>query len=138
MAKKNPQNRKSKKKSKALAAKETEPIAVKEEKAAIKEEITVKKGKNSQKKGKKLKRNLSEHTSLKNLDKKKSKKRQAVWVKKFTLVYEQELHKLQIELLKWQKHVIANEQRVFVSAMTIPPFGVQNLILVFVINIKTV
>jgi len=105
MAKKNPQNKKSKNKSKALAAKETEQTAIKDEKA-------VKKEKKSQKKGKKLKRELSEHTSLKNLNKKKSKKRQAVWVKKFTLAYEQELQKLQIELLKWQKHVIANEQRV--------------------------
>jgi polyphosphate kinase 2 len=105
MAKKNPQNKKSKNKSKALAAKETEQIAITDEKA-------VKKEKKSHKKGKKLKRDLSEHTSFKNLNKKKSKKRQAVWVKKFTLAYEQELQKLQIELLKWQKHVIANEQRV--------------------------
>jgi polyphosphate kinase 2 len=105
MAKKNPQNKKSKNKSKALAAKKTEQIASTDEKA-------VKKEKKSQKKGKKLKRDLSEHTSFKNLNKKKSKKRQAVWVKKFTLAYEQELQKLQIELLKWQKHVIANEQRV--------------------------
>jgi len=105
MAKKNPQNKKSKNKSKAVAAKETEQIAIRDEKA-------VKKEKKSQKKGKKLKQDLSEHTSLKNLNKKKSKNRQAVWVKKFTLAYEQELQKLQIELLKWQKHVIANEQRV--------------------------
>ena len=55
---------------------------------------------------------MTEHTSLKNLYKKKTKGRQAVYVKKFTLVYEEELNKLQIELLKWQKHVIANEQRV--------------------------
>jgi polyphosphate kinase 2 len=112
MAKKKAQNKKSKKTSKASAAQATEPIALKDEKVAIKEEKTVKKEKKSPKKGKKLKRKLSEHTSLKNLDKKKTKKRRAVWVKKFTLVYEQELHKLQIELLKWQKHVIANEQRV--------------------------
>lgn len=112
MAKKNPQNKKSKKKSKALAAKEPEKVAIKDEKVAIKNEKAVKKEKKSQKKGKKLKRDLSEHTSIKNLDKKKSKKRQAIWVKKFTLAYEQELHKLQIELLKWQKHVIANDQRV--------------------------
>ena len=65
-----------------------------------------------QKKEKKLKKSLSEHTSFKNLNKKKSKKRQAVWVKKFTLEYEEELNDLQIELLKWQKHVIANEERV--------------------------
>ena len=60
----------------------------------------------------KLKTKLSEHTSLKNKDKKKSKKRRAVWVKKFTLEYEEELKTLQIELLKWQKSVIANEDRV--------------------------
>ena len=60
----------------------------------------------------KLKKNLSEHTSFKNVNKKKTKKRQAVWVKKFTLEYEEELNQLQIELLKWQKHVIAKEERV--------------------------
>ena len=65
-----------------------------------------------QKKEKKLKKSLSEHTSFKNVNKKKTKKRQAVWVKKFTLEYEKELNQLQIELLKWQKHVIAKEDRV--------------------------
>ena len=65
-----------------------------------------------QKKEKKLKKSLSEHTSFKNVNKKKTKKRQAVWVKKFTLEYEEELNQLQIELLKWQKHVIAKEERV--------------------------
>ncbi len=65
-----------------------------------------------QKKEKKLKKRLSEHTSFKNVNKKKTKKRQAVWVKKFTLEYEEELNTLQIELLKWQKHVIAKEERV--------------------------
>jgi len=64
------------------------------------------------KKRKKLKRKLSEHTSFKNKDKNKSKGRQPVWVKKFTLQYEEELQGLQIELLKWQKHVIANDERV--------------------------
>ena len=53
-----------------------------------------------QKKEKKLKKSLSEHTSFKNVNKKKTKKRQAVWVKKFTLEYEKELNQLQIELLK--------------------------------------
>jgi polyphosphate kinase 2 len=70
-----------------------------------------KKGKKGNKKPK-LKKNLSEHTSFKNINKKKTKGRQAVYVKKFTLEYEEGLHKLQIELLKWQKHVIANEQRI--------------------------
>jgi polyphosphate kinase 2 len=64
------------------------------------------------KKEKKLKKKLSEHTALKNLNKKKKKGRQAVYVKKFTLEYEEELNMLQIELLKWQKHVIAHEERV--------------------------
>ena len=64
------------------------------------------------KKEKKLKKSLTEHTSFKNLNKKKTKNRQAVWVKKFTLEYEEELNRLQIELLKWQKHVIANEDRI--------------------------
>ena len=68
------------------------------------------KGKN--KKEIKLKKKLTEHTSLKNINKKKTKKRQAIWIKKFTLEYEKELNKLQIELLKWQKHVIASEGRV--------------------------
>ena len=56
-------------------------------------------------KPKKLKKKLSEHTAFKNKDKPKKRNRQAVWVKKFTLSYEEELHKLQIELLKMQKHV---------------------------------
>ncbi len=56
-------------------------------------------------KEKKLKKKLIEHTAFKNKDKKKSNSRQAVWVKKFTLRYEEELHKLQVELLKMQKHV---------------------------------
>ena len=56
-------------------------------------------------KPKKLKKKLSEHTAFKNKEKPSKKSRQAVWVKKFTLAYEEELHKLQIELLKMQKHV---------------------------------
>jgi polyphosphate kinase 2 len=59
----------------------------------------------NEKKSKKLKKKLSEHTAFKNKNKPKKKSRQAVWVKKFTLSYEEELHKLQIELLKMQKHV---------------------------------
>ena len=55
---------------------------------------------------------LSEHTALKNIDKKKTKGRTHVLVKKFTLEYEEELHKLQIELLKLQKHVIAEGMRI--------------------------
>jgi len=59
----------------------------------------------NEKKAKKLKKKLSEHTAFKNKNKPKKKSRQAVWVKKFTLGYEEELHRLQIELLKMQKHV---------------------------------
>ncbi|MEA1946915.1 MAG: polyphosphate kinase 2 [Thermodesulfobacteriota bacterium] len=107
MAKKKPKI--NKKKSKGLEAKESKQIDVKEKLASKDKKKTNKKGK---KKEKKLKKKLTEHTSFKNLNKKKTKGRQPVWVKKFTLVYEEELNKLQIELLKWQKHVIANEQRV--------------------------
>jgi len=74
-------------------------------------------GKNKKKKNKKVeeigvKGKLSEHTAFKNVDKKKAKDRAPVWVKKFTLEYEEELHKLQIELLKLQKHVITNGMRI--------------------------
>ena len=64
------------------------------------------------KKPKKLKKKLSEHTAFKNKDKPKKKSRQPVWVKKFTLEYEEELHKLQIELLKMQKHVKSEGLRI--------------------------
>jgi polyphosphate kinase 2 len=74
-------------------------------------------GKNKEKKNKKgepikLKAKLSEHTALKNIDKKKVKGREPIWVKKFTLEYEEELHRLQIELLKLQKHVINRGVRI--------------------------
>ena len=71
-----------------------------------------KKKKNKKGEPKKLKVKLSEHTASKNIDKKKMKGRATVWVKKFTIEYEEELHKLQIELLKLQKHVIATGMRV--------------------------
>ncbi len=64
------------------------------------------------KKKNKLKKKLSEHTAFKNKDKPKKKGRRAVWVKKFTLAYEDELHKLQIELLKMQKHVKSEGLRI--------------------------
>ena len=92
-----------------MTKKETHDEKSKMESAASEEKKVAEK---SPKKVKKLKRKLSEHTSFKNLDKQETKKRRAVWVKKFTLAYEQELHQMQIELLKWQKHVIANDQRV--------------------------
>ncbi|MEE9537252.1 MAG: polyphosphate kinase 2, partial [Desulfobacterales bacterium] len=65
-----------------------------------------------EKKPKKLKMKLSEHTGFKNKDKPKKKSRQAVWVKKFTIDYEEDLHKLQIELLKMQKHVKSQGLRI--------------------------
>ncbi len=98
-----------KKKSKGLKEKTADKIPKKEQKPDKAKKKGKKKGK---KKEKKLKKKLTEHTSFKNLNKKKTKKRHPVWVKKITLEYEEELHKLQIELLKWQKHVIANEERV--------------------------
>ena len=48
---------------------------------------------------------LSESTAGKNLGKKPSKERIAVYIKKSTIEYELELKKLQIELLKLQNHV---------------------------------
>src|SRR4030042_505321 len=68
--------------------------------------------KKEKKKKKKRKGKLKEHTAVDFVDKKKGGKRQAVWVSKSTLEYEAELQKLQIELLKWQKHVIAVGQKV--------------------------
>jgi len=55
---------------------------------------------------------LTEHTAMKNKDEKQSPKRQAVWVKKETLAYEEELNRLQIELLKMQGWVRAEGQRI--------------------------
>ena len=100
------QLKKNQKKSKNLTAKSVGKI----EKKASKD-IKKKKDDGNQK-NKKLKLKLTEHTSLKNLNKKKSKNRQPVWVKTFHIEYEKELNKLQIELLKFQKHVIANDMRV--------------------------
>jgi polyphosphate kinase len=93
-------------------AKEKNKKKDKVEKKKNKKDKAEKKANGKNNKETKLKTKLSEHTSLKNKDKKKSKKRQAVWVKKFTLEYEEELKTLQIELLKWQKYAIANEDRV--------------------------
>ena len=75
----------------------------KDQKAKRSKKISAKAKK--EEKPKKLKKKLSEHTAFKNRDKPQTKSRQAVWVKKFTLSYEEELHKLQIELLKMQKYV---------------------------------
>jgi polyphosphate kinase 2 len=103
------ENGEKKSKSEGAKPKEAKPITVKEKDSSkAKKEISEK----VEKKPQKRKTKLSEHTAFKNKDKKKKKNRKPVWVKKFTLEYEQELNKMQIELLKWQKHVIANEQRV--------------------------
>ena len=93
--------------------KNPEVIEIEERKTAKEEEKKKKEGKRKGgKKGKKEKKALKEHTAISFIDKKKGKNRRAVWVSKFTLKYEEELQKLQIELLKWQKHVIAKEQKV--------------------------
>ena len=55
---------------------------------------------------------VKEKDSSKGKKKQKKKNRKPVWVKEFTLEYEQELHKLQIELLKMQKHVRAEGLRI--------------------------
>lgn len=60
---------------------------------------------NKKEKSVKLTTNLLEHTAFKNKDKPKKGGRLPVWVKQFTLAYEASLHKMQIELLKMQKHV---------------------------------
>ena len=97
---KNGNNKKSKPKNQKTQS--SKKISAKAKNASkAKKEIKTKDGK----KAKKLKKKLSEHTAFKNKEKPKKKSRQAVWVKKFTLGYEEELHKLQIELLKMQKHV---------------------------------
>ena len=72
------------------------------------------KGKNRklETKPEKVKKKLSEHTAFKNKEKKKKKSRQPVWVKRFTLDYEEQLHKLQIELLKMQKQVKSEGLRI--------------------------
>ena len=79
-----------------------------------KKEVAAKgaKGDKANKKGGgKVKAKLSEHTAFKNRSKSKKTSRQPVWVKRFTLHYEEELHKLQIELLKMQKAVKAKGLR---------------------------
>jgi polyphosphate kinase 2 len=105
MAKEN----KKKSNSKSAKPKATEQVSVsKNDTAKAKKELNDK----GKKKQKKLKKKLSEHTAFKNKEKKKKKSRQPVWVKKFTLEYEEELHRLQIELLKMQKHVKSEGLRI--------------------------
>jgi len=88
-----------------------------ERKKAPEEEKRKKKDKKDKKKksgskGRKQKRTtLKEHTAFENIHEKTSKNHRAVWVKKSTLKYEEELHRMQIELSKWQRYVIENDQR---------------------------
>jgi len=55
---------------------------------------------------------LLEGTALKNVDKKPGKNRCPVWVKAEHISYEQDLKKLQIELMKLQKHMKATGMRI--------------------------
>ncbi len=55
---------------------------------------------------------LLEGTAIKNVDKKKNNDRQAVYVKKSHLAYEQELKVLQIELMKLQMYMLQTGMRV--------------------------
>ena len=96
-----------KKKSKDVKPKETKQVSVKG-----KDSTKANAEEKGKEKEKKLKKKLIEHTAFKNLHKKKKKGRQPVWVKNFTLYYEEELRKLQIELLKMQKHVKAEGLRI--------------------------
>ncbi len=59
-----------------------------------------------------IKVKLLEGTALKNMDKKESPKRCAVWIKTSHLEYEIELKKLQIELMKMQKYQKATGLRI--------------------------
>jgi len=60
------------------------------------------------------KERLAEGTARENAAENKSADRVAIWVKQSTLDYENELYQLQIELLKLQKHVQQQGQRILV------------------------
>lgn len=64
-------------------------------------------GKKDEKKGK-----LLEGTGYRNIDKEKEKARTAVWIKNSHLEYEQELRKLQIELMKLQLDMKSTGERI--------------------------
>ena len=70
-----------------------------------------KKSKDELKKIAALEIKLLEGTALKNVKKKKSKGKKAVWVKSWHIDYERELKLLQIELMKLQRHMKANGDR---------------------------
>ncbi|MCI5145233.1 MAG: polyphosphate kinase 2, partial [Candidatus Electrothrix sp. AR3] len=59
-----------------------------------------------------LKVKLLEGTAMKNMSKKEKKDRCAIWIKSSTLDYEIELKKLQIELMKLQKHMKISGMRI--------------------------
>ena len=65
---------------------------------------------NNQDKKKKVK--LAEGTAIRNKDAKQSKSREAVWIKKWHLQYEEDLRTLQIELMKMQQSMQSSGQRV--------------------------
>lgn len=66
--------------------------------------------------GRKVEKNkqvkLAEGTAIRNVDAKESKQRQAIWIKKWHLQYEEELRVLQIELMKMQQSMQASGKRV--------------------------
>ncbi len=66
----------------------------------------------SNNKNKKDKTKLAESTAIRNINAKESKNRQAVWIKKWHLEYEEELRLLQIELMKMQQSMQASGKRV--------------------------
>ncbi len=55
---------------------------------------------------------LIEGTALKNLDTKPGKEKSKIWIKNWHLAYELELKKLQIELMKLQRHMKEKGERV--------------------------
>lgn len=69
-------------------------------------------GKNHNMQMKTNKIKLLESTAIRNKDAGKSKKRRAVWVKKWHLDYEQNLKTLQIELMKMQQSMQARGDRI--------------------------
>jgi polyphosphate kinase 2 len=67
-------------------------------------------GNNKHKKKKTIK--LAEGTAIRNKNAKQSKAREAVWIKKWHLQYEEDLRVLQIELMKMQQSMQASGKRV--------------------------
>ncbi|HID03578.1 MAG TPA: polyphosphate kinase 2 [Desulfobacterales bacterium] len=69
-------------------------------------------GHNNKNKNKKSKVKLAEGTAIRNRGIKQSKAREAVWIKKWHLEYEENLRTLQIELMKMQQSMQASGKRV--------------------------